>query len=253
MGFFSEYEQLKCSICMSIFQDPSRCPCGHTFCRKCIEPWVTKNHTCPEDRQPIKKGDIHEDFVVADVIKSISVGCPHKEVGCSWRGRLCELPQHISGCKLAPDNKPSWLISHEGEQASPVEMEDIDVDYLEKARDAATPPPMSLAMRLLSKNETHASMLRDLITHEGTEMREDILRVASDTHAVESPCLLRDSPGADSDESEEQLDEQRAARQQVLADIGNQLEQRKAKKAPKKGHKGGAWKQSSVTGRWVKG
>jgi len=32
--------ELRCSVCMSLFNDPMRTPCGHTFCRDCIMPWI---------------------------------------------------------------------------------------------------------------------------------------------------------------------------------------------------------------------
>jgi E3 ubiquitin-protein ligase NRDP1 len=51
-----------------VFHDPQRAPCGHSFCRGCIEEWLGRNRTCPEDRKPLKKRDLHADFILANII-----------------------------------------------------------------------------------------------------------------------------------------------------------------------------------------
>jgi len=252
---FSEYQQLKCSICMSIFQDPARCPCGHTFCRKCIEHWVSSHKTCPEDRTKVLKGDLHDDFLVGEIISRIAVACPQKGDGCTWKGKLHRLQGHIARCKHNPANKPSWLVEHEGTQASPViqSIEDVDVEYLEQARDGTSPPPMSLAMRLMSKDKTNATMLQGLFTHKVAEMNQDIMRATSgDSQAT----TLSDDDKSDAEMSEDGAEEEELSpdRAQALADIGNRLETIKNTKASKgRSAKGGrGYKRSSNTGRWVK-
>jgi len=256
---FSEYQQLKCSICMSIFQEPCRCPCGHTFCRGCIEPWVKKNKSCPEDRQPVFLAELHDDLVVRDVIDSTTVPCLHREEGCRWKGILHGLKQHLARCKHNPCNKPEWLRDHEPTLPAP-EIEDIDVEYLEKGRDEASPPPMSLAMRMLSKGtKDDKKMLKGLLTHKEEDFNQEILQRAA-SHDTASPAAAEDSEDSDcvvlgetgGESSESGEEEERAAEKQrarALTDIGNQLNALKQKK--EKGGKPG-WKQSRITGRWVK-
>uniref|UniRef100_A0A8B9TND7 RING-type domain-containing protein n=1 Tax=Anas platyrhynchos TaxID=8839 RepID=A0A8B9TND7_ANAPL len=37
-----------CPICLGQLSDASRMhPCGHCFCRQCIQPWATQRFTCP--------------------------------------------------------------------------------------------------------------------------------------------------------------------------------------------------------------
>ena len=42
-------DELKCAICLELFQDPRSLPCLHTFCRECIQRSLNKNHSlkCP--------------------------------------------------------------------------------------------------------------------------------------------------------------------------------------------------------------
>ena len=41
--------ELKCGICLELFQDPRSLPCLHTFCRECIQRSLNENHSlkCP--------------------------------------------------------------------------------------------------------------------------------------------------------------------------------------------------------------
>ena len=42
-------DELKCGICLELFQDPRTLPCLHTFCRECIQRSLNENHSlkCP--------------------------------------------------------------------------------------------------------------------------------------------------------------------------------------------------------------
>ncbi|XP_073795613.1 bloodthirsty-related gene family, member 31 isoform X1 [Danio rerio] len=39
-------EELQCSICLDVFTDPVTTPCGHNFCRTCLDQYWTNTHTC---------------------------------------------------------------------------------------------------------------------------------------------------------------------------------------------------------------
>lgn len=42
-----ENEELTCIVCYEIFNDPVSIPCGHTFCRDCIEETIRRSQKCP--------------------------------------------------------------------------------------------------------------------------------------------------------------------------------------------------------------
>lgn len=42
-----------CAICLLRMSQPVRLPCGHTFCGKCIEPWLRRCALCPMCRQDL--------------------------------------------------------------------------------------------------------------------------------------------------------------------------------------------------------
>ena len=45
----SSYDETPCSICRNDYTDPRVLPCGHTFCRQCIEAW--SKLACPLCRE----------------------------------------------------------------------------------------------------------------------------------------------------------------------------------------------------------
>ena len=49
-------EDNTCSICLELFYKPSKLPCGHYFCIKCLKNWIEKNRACPNCRTKITKG-----------------------------------------------------------------------------------------------------------------------------------------------------------------------------------------------------
>lgn len=43
-----------CPVCLEEMVDPSICPCGHTFCGRCIDRWIKIKENCPLCRKPVK-------------------------------------------------------------------------------------------------------------------------------------------------------------------------------------------------------
>ncbi len=44
-----------CSICSEVFNNPYSTKCGHTFCKSCIDAWITRSADCPTCRAPVTK------------------------------------------------------------------------------------------------------------------------------------------------------------------------------------------------------
>ena len=46
-------EEWICPICQDVFESPVCCPCGHSFCRPCLETWLVKRrkYDCPTCRR----------------------------------------------------------------------------------------------------------------------------------------------------------------------------------------------------------
>ncbi|XP_064595121.1 RING finger protein 151-like isoform X2 [Liolophura sinensis] len=118
---------LYCSICQEVFVDPQRAPCGHSFCKKCITPWLKQSRTCPEDRKPLHHGQLHHDFILENIIGDQMVACPFRRSGSD--SPLLEL----SNNELVSPGKPSLLMrlfrSGQGSRQLLSSMFDKDKDH----------------------------------------------------------------------------------------------------------------------------
>ena len=96
-------EEITCSICSDIFDEPKTLPCLHTFCKKCIQSLVERNnknqHTCPLCRLPFAKDTLAStptNFVIIRLIEIFDTKrkrskedvrcdeCDDDAVACVW-------------------------------------------------------------------------------------------------------------------------------------------------------------------------
>ncbi|XP_056603172.1 E3 ubiquitin-protein ligase TRIM39-like [Triplophysa dalaica] len=50
-------EELQCSVCLDVFNDPVSTPCGHNFCKSCLKPYWDNSHiySCPMCKETFSK------------------------------------------------------------------------------------------------------------------------------------------------------------------------------------------------------
>eukprot|EP00118_Oscarella_pearsei_P013283 m.104698 g.104698 ORF g.104698 m.104698 type:complete len:133 (+) comp37212_c0_seq17:1331-1729(+) len=91
-------EYLCCSICLVAMIQPVVAPCGHSFCRKCIESWLSKRHvarSCPQCRTRVRKDQLQTVVALAKAADALEVYCPMRDKGCKEilkRGALGRFP-----------------------------------------------------------------------------------------------------------------------------------------------------------------
>ena len=115
-------DYLKCPICLCVLQLPFQTPCGHRFCRDCIQPVLkTRNNVCPKDRTVIDATNTFPDNAARLQINVLMIKCPKHASGCAWVGELSDKAGHEQTCqyfdvpcKLCGDLFPRVrLASHE--------------------------------------------------------------------------------------------------------------------------------------------
>ncbi|XP_043855307.1 tripartite motif-containing protein 65 [Dromiciops gliroides] len=98
-------EKLVCAICLELYREAVTLPCGHNFCRECIEDhWSRKEVDCPQCRTPfVQRPALHKNGALCDVVETLrateGLGAaaaeplpgPNPTARCSRHGRALEL------------------------------------------------------------------------------------------------------------------------------------------------------------------
>lgn len=92
------HEQLICGLCKKVMCEPHRCECtsDHTFCKLCLDDYLTANHKCPTCGEAIST-PAKPCRIARNLINSIPVKCAS---GCGWEGTYEKCIDHEQECSL---------------------------------------------------------------------------------------------------------------------------------------------------------
>lgn len=93
-------KELLCPLCSQILRDPfqTQC-CGKFFCQGCLMTLAKGGKPCALCRQEVKA---FRDTNMALRVNALAVKCTHEAWGCTWRGELGELGDHLLRCVNKP-------------------------------------------------------------------------------------------------------------------------------------------------------
>lgn len=93
----SKYE---CPICLMALRNAMQTPCGHRFCKNCIEKSIRDTgQRCPVDNEMLSEEQLFPDNFAKREILSLTVRCPN--AGCSEKMELRHLENHLSQCEFS--------------------------------------------------------------------------------------------------------------------------------------------------------
>eukprot|EP00058_Branchiostoma_floridae_P008252 XP_002593740.1 hypothetical protein BRAFLDRAFT_86108 [Branchiostoma floridae] len=78
-------------------EDPWECPCGHVFCKVCIQHWLQSHmfSNCPVCRVPCFKFQLRPVVhMVRNLINCLTVRCENSEAGCDKNVELQKYDSH---------------------------------------------------------------------------------------------------------------------------------------------------------------
>ena len=87
---------LYCQICHDLLVNPQETTCcGKAFCLNCLEKWKKGSHrpSCPVCRCSGLEYNVSR--TTQRMIKSLTVYCRFKSIGCQWTGELCDHESHV--------------------------------------------------------------------------------------------------------------------------------------------------------------
>ena len=87
--------QTECPICHCVLFRPrmATCPCGHSYCAACIDRVERDGKPCPLCGQSF---GLVDDNRLERILNGYDVYCPHKDMGCKWKGELGKLEHHLN-------------------------------------------------------------------------------------------------------------------------------------------------------------
>uniref|UniRef100_A0A9J7XHE8 Bloodthirsty-related gene family, member 23 n=1 Tax=Cyprinus carpio carpio TaxID=630221 RepID=A0A9J7XHE8_CYPCA len=78
----SSFSELKCSICLDVFTDPVSTPCGHNFCKTCLNKCWDNNQTCscPYCKETFKqRPDLKINTTLREIVDHYKKKSPEKK------------------------------------------------------------------------------------------------------------------------------------------------------------------------------
>ncbi|XP_054158206.1 kelch-like protein 1 [Oppia nitens] len=102
----SDRAELTCSICLNIICCPviAQC-CLHTFCKDCINNWLSTNNICPYDRKTLTTEALTQSpRIMVNMLGKLQIKCDFQDKGCTEVIILEYLTNHLNNCRYNPSN-----------------------------------------------------------------------------------------------------------------------------------------------------
>ena len=186
----SVIDELICSICTDVLENPVQTPCQHSFCNDCIKVWVEDGKSsCPVDRQTLDSKDLKPARILQQLLNNLIIRCKHFHDGCSSMARFEDMPQlvehEINQCRVVQYD--SFLEQHERNMKDGVdkkkEIEDKDkrIEILEtKLKDQKTLQTQQHAIDANTMEE-----LRKIISEKDTLINNLTKKTSSQEKSIE--------------------------------------------------------------------
>uniref|UniRef100_A0A1B0GNP9 E3 ubiquitin-protein ligase NRDP1 n=1 Tax=Phlebotomus papatasi TaxID=29031 RepID=A0A1B0GNP9_PHLPP len=97
-------EELICPICSGVLEEPLQAGvCEHAFCRACITEWLSRQPTCPVDRNAITTANLRSvPRILRNLLSRLCIACDNAMYGCTLVLKLDSLALHLGECEYNP-------------------------------------------------------------------------------------------------------------------------------------------------------
>uniref|UniRef100_A0A1A9WZR6 E3 ubiquitin-protein ligase NRDP1 n=1 Tax=Glossina brevipalpis TaxID=37001 RepID=A0A1A9WZR6_9MUSC len=110
-------EELICPVCCGVLEEPvEAAECEHTFCRTCINDWLSRQSSCPLDTNSLTVANLRPaSRIMKRLLSRLSITCNNAGRGCTLILRLDALNSHLEECEHNPERSadaPEELLAH---------------------------------------------------------------------------------------------------------------------------------------------
>jgi hypothetical protein len=96
-------DELRCSVCHDILEDPTISQCEHLFCKLYINEWLEKESSCPIDRKHLRSSQLcSSDRFFRNFYSRLKLKCIFETNGCHNICRIEDLESHQNKCQFSP-------------------------------------------------------------------------------------------------------------------------------------------------------
>lgn len=113
-------EELVCKLCHKVLRGAKTTPCGHIYCKGCVESWVSEHRTCPLRCTALAVKNLAWAGHVDTIVSGLTTRCKNVGSGCKVQVPLREKAAHEAEC---PHSKDATL--------NELQTENVDVDWEE--------------------------------------------------------------------------------------------------------------------------
>ena len=172
-------DDLICTICTDVVNDPMQTPCDHLFCKECINKWLNGGQrTCPVDREQLSLDKLKRPSrMIMQLYNKLTIRCQNFEKGCKLMCKFEDV-QHLiqhenEGCQVAQNIRVS-KIQEENEELK------RNISRLEKMMSEKDKENQVLKNKVLESQQTQAAKLRGrlealkLLKRQGEDMIKTI-------------------------------------------------------------------------------
>uniref|UniRef100_A0A8C1S963 Uncharacterized protein n=1 Tax=Cyprinus carpio TaxID=7962 RepID=A0A8C1S963_CYPCA len=143
----SSFSELKCSICLDVFTDPVSTPCGHNFCKTCLNKCWDNNQTCscPYCKETFKqRPDLKINTTLREIVDHYKKKSPEKKTArvelftdliCSIERCQTEVLEMIELRQKAAEKQDQELIKDLEQEITELKMRNTELEQLSHTED----------------------------------------------------------------------------------------------------------------------
>ena len=101
-----DWVKYQCPFCKYLLHDAVQISCGHWLCLECAEQLFARskprcpNQECAELLAKANGPSFFADRFIRKAIARLDVLCANKKNGCNWKGKACDVYNHLQTCKF---------------------------------------------------------------------------------------------------------------------------------------------------------